>query len=42
MLAISDAIALTVMELKAFTKDQYGMRHHSGYLGSISRPVDSK
>jgi arabinose-5-phosphate isomerase len=42
MLAISDAIALTVMELKAFTKDQYGMRHHSGYLGSISRPADSK
>ncbi len=42
MLAISDAIALTVMELKAFTKDEYGMRHHSGYLGSLSRKTDGQ
>jgi arabinose-5-phosphate isomerase len=42
MLAISDAIALTVMELKAFTKDEYGMRHHSGYLGSLSRKADAQ
>jgi arabinose-5-phosphate isomerase len=42
MLAISDAIALTVMELKAFTKDEYGMRHHSGYLGSLSRKTDAQ
>ena len=38
MLAISDAVALTLMELKAFTKQDYGRRHHSGYLGSITRP----
>jgi len=38
MLAISDAVALTLMELKAFTKEDYGRPHHSGYLGSITRP----
>jgi arabinose-5-phosphate isomerase len=37
MLAISDAIALTLMELKEFTADDYGRRHHKGYLGSITR-----
>jgi arabinose-5-phosphate isomerase len=37
MLAISDALALTLMELKGFTKEDYGMRHHKGYLGSITR-----
>lgn len=37
MLAISDALALTLMELRGFTKEQYGMRHHKGYLGSITR-----
>jgi len=36
MLAISDAIALTLMNLKDFTKEDYGMRHHKGYLGSIT------
>ena len=40
MLAISDAVALNLMELKAFTKEDYGRRHHSGYLGSITRPTD--
>ena len=37
MLAISDAIALTLMKLKNFTKEDYGMRHHKGYLGTITR-----
>jgi arabinose-5-phosphate isomerase len=37
MLAISDAIALTLMKLKGFTKEDYGMRHHKGYLGTITR-----
>ena len=37
MLAISDAIALTLMELKGFTPADYGKRHHKGYLGSITR-----
>lgn len=38
MHTISDAIALTLMELKGFTKEDYHARHHRGYLGSISRP----
>ena len=38
MLAISDAIALTLLELKGFTREDYHARHHRGYLGSISRP----
>ena len=38
MLAISDALALTLMELKEFTVAGYHARHHRGYLGSITRP----
>jgi arabinose-5-phosphate isomerase len=37
MHAISDAIALTLLELKGFSREDYGMRHHSGYLGAITR-----
>lgn len=37
MLAISDAIALTLMELKGFTREEWGKRHHKGYLGQIAR-----
>ena len=37
MQAISDSLALTLMELKGFTTHDYGMRHHKGYLGSITR-----
>ena len=37
MQAISDAIALTLMELKGFTTHDYDMRHHKGYLGSVTR-----
>ncbi len=37
MLAISDALALTLMELKNFTLGDYHARHHRGYLGSITR-----
>lgn len=33
MLAISDAIALTLMDKREFTREQYGLRHHGGYLG---------
>ena len=39
MHAITDAIALTLMELKGFTKEDYGVRHHKGYLGSITRKL---
>lgn len=37
MLAIGDAIALTLMELKGITKHDYGLRHHGGYLGRQAR-----
>ncbi len=37
MLAISDSIAMAVMEEKGFTRDQYGLRHHGGYLGRKAR-----
>lgn len=33
MLAISDALALVLMEMRAFTKGDFGLRHHGGYLG---------
>ncbi|MBT4160697.1 MAG: SIS domain-containing protein [Gammaproteobacteria bacterium] len=39
MLAISDALALTLMELKGFTSADYHARHHKGYLGSVTRPA---
>ncbi|MEK9820725.1 MAG: SIS domain-containing protein [Pseudomonadales bacterium] len=39
MLAISDALALTLMEMKSFTTDDYHARHHKGYLGSVTRPA---
>jgi len=42
MLAISDAIALTLLGITGFSREDYGMRHHGGYLGKISRvPKDS-
>ncbi|HVW86275.1 MAG TPA: SIS domain-containing protein [Bryobacteraceae bacterium] len=37
MLAISDAIALVLMELKGFSKHDFGLRHHGGYLGRRAR-----
>jgi arabinose-5-phosphate isomerase len=37
MLALGDAIALVLMEKKNFTREQYGLRHHGGYLGQIAR-----
>lgn len=37
MLAISDALALLLMELKQFNKEDYGKRHHGGYLGKKAR-----
>ena len=37
MLAISDAIALLLMELKGFGADDFGKRHHGGYLGKRAR-----
>jgi len=37
MLAISDAIALALMEAKGVSKEDYGLRHHGGYLGRAAR-----
>jgi len=37
MLAISDALALTLMELKGVNRHDYGLRHHGGYLGRTAR-----
>jgi arabinose-5-phosphate isomerase len=37
MLAIGDALALTLMDLKGVTRQEYGLRHHGGYLGRKSR-----
>ena len=39
MLAISDALALLLMELKNFSREDYGKRHHGGYLGKKARDV---
>jgi len=40
MIALSDAIALLVMEERGFTKDDFAVRHHGGYLGKKSRESD--
>jgi arabinose-5-phosphate isomerase len=37
MLAISDAIALALMEQKGVTTEDWGLRHHGGYLGRAAR-----
>jgi len=37
MSTICDAIALTLMELKGVTREDYGLRHHGGYLGKKAR-----
>ncbi|MDG5815109.1 SIS domain-containing protein [Chitinispirillales bacterium ANBcel5] len=37
MMALGDAIALVLMEKKKFTKEQYGLRHHGGYLGQKAK-----
>lgn len=37
MLAISDALTLALMEQKGITREDYGLRHHGGYLGRAAR-----
>ena len=37
MLAISDAVALALMEVKGVTRQDWGLRHHGGYLGRAAR-----
>jgi arabinose-5-phosphate isomerase len=41
MLAISDALALVLMEAKGFSRHDYGLRHHGGYLGRRARTHDA-
>lgn len=42
MMAICDALAISVMEAKKFTREQYGLRHHGGYLGQQARQNNQK
>ncbi len=37
MLAMGDALALVVMRERGFTRQDYGLRHHGGYLGMKAR-----
>ena len=37
MAAVGDALALVLMERKGVTREQYGLRHHGGYLGKRAR-----
>ncbi|MBN1575451.1 MAG: SIS domain-containing protein [Chitinispirillaceae bacterium] len=37
MLSLGDALALVLMEKKRFTRADYGLRHHGGYLGQKAR-----
>lgn len=37
MSAIADALTLTLMERKGVTREEYGVRHHGGYLGRRAR-----
>ena len=37
MLAIGDAVALSLMEAKGITREAWGLRHHGGYLGRRAR-----
>jgi arabinose-5-phosphate isomerase len=37
MLAIGDALSLVVMQRRGFTRRDYGLRHHGGYLGAKAR-----
>jgi len=40
MLAISDALALLLMEQKQFSANDFGKRHHGGYLGKKARSTN--
>ena len=37
MLAISDALALALMEQNKISREDYGLRHHGGYRGRTAR-----
>ena len=45
MSAITDALAIIASEKNGLTKEEYALRHHSGYLGKCARgevPVRSQ
>lgn len=35
MMGIGDILSILTMEQKQFTKERYGLLHHSGYIGSV-------
>ena len=37
MIALTDALALATMSARGFTKQDFAVRHHGGYLGKVSR-----
>ena len=37
MIAIGDGLAMALMEAKGFTREEFGLRHHGGYLGKKAR-----
>ncbi len=37
MMAIGDALSLVLMEKKKINRQQYGLRHHGGYLGQMAK-----
>lgn len=37
MIALTDALALVVMEERNFTRKDYALRHHGGYIGEITK-----
>ena len=41
MTVIGDVLVVNVMRLTEFTKAQYALRHHGGYLGTVSRSDSS-
>ena len=41
MTVIGDVLVVNVMRLTEFTKSQYALRHHGGYLGTVSRSDSS-
>lgn len=37
MLAMSDGIAIATMEARGFKREDFGLRHHGGYLGKAAK-----
>lgn len=37
MTALADALALATMQYRGFSREDFALRHHGGYLGQVSR-----